>query len=207
MRLVGGLDPSASARRPSGVAIIALEHRKLAQVGMFYEDDDIVNVMSTVEALAIDSPLSMPKNGAFREIDSEMMRRGFHLLPPSWRGMSMLFERSVRLLRLIGVPAFETHPRSALDASGCRGVEALLDATGISYDELPNSKDALDAVVAAVVALNVVEDSAVEVKASDGSIYLIPEVCRNRDRASLKPSRTASLRSRRQVTRDPSPQL
>ncbi len=204
--MVGGLDPSASARRPSGVAIIELERRKLARVGICYDDNDIVNAMSAVEALAIDSPLSMPENGAFRKIDSEMIRRGFHLLPPSWRGMSMLVERSVRLLQLIGVPAFETHPRSALDASGCRGVEELLDATGISYDELPNSRDALDAVIAAVVALNVVEDSAVEVKASDGSIYLIPGVCRSRDRASLRPSRTASLRSGRQVTRDPSPQ-
>lgn len=195
MRLVGGLDPSASARRPSGFAVVELGDRRLLQVGLCYDDDDIVGAMAAVEALAIDSPLSIPEGGAFRDVDLEMARMGFRLLPPSWRGMSALTERSLRLLQLIGVPAFETHPRSALRASGCHGVGELLDAVGISHGELPSSRDALDAVVAAVVALEVVEGSAVEVRAADGSIYLIPEVCRSRGRAWPRPDRTASSRS------------
>ncbi len=204
-RSVGGLDPSASPRRPSGVAVIELEGRRLARVELLRGDPEIVAALEGVDALAVDSPLSIPAAGAFREVDLEMMRRGFRVLPPSWRGMSMLVERSTRLLRMIGAPAFETHPRSALAASGCRGVEELLGALGISHGALPGSRDALDAVIAAAVALEVVEGSATEVRAPDGSIYLIPGVCRTPARASRRRRRTASWRPGPPATSDPWP--
>lgn len=154
-----------------------LGSRRLLRAEALLSDAEIVGALRGVAVLAVDSPLSEPRGGAMRAVDREMIRRGFRVLPPSWRPMSQLTRRALALVREIGSPAIETHPRSALRSSGCGDVGELLDAMGISHGELPRSRDALDAVVAAAVAAEAVEGRALEVRAEDGSIYLCPREC------------------------------
>ena len=205
MRPVGGLDPSASARRPSGVAIIDVDGRTLSAAGLRMDDEDLISALRGVELIAIDSPLSVPDGAAFREVDIEMMHRGYRVLPPSWRWMRALVERSLGILKSLDVPAFETHPRSALISSGCRDAGELLDAAGIEHGALPTSKDALDAVVAAVVAFEIAEGTAIDVRAADGDIYLSAGLCRARGAPARPPRPTSSSRPAHRGTADPSP--
>ena len=180
MVTVAGVDLRGSDRRPSGVAVIS--GRDL-RVESLYSDEEIVDFLTRHKALvvAIDSPLS--HSPSYRHVDRVMVRLGFRVLPPGWRGMSMLVERGVRLasrLSSMGVVVLETHPRSALKSSKCRGLGELASRLGLA---LPGrlTRDEEDAVVASAVSLMYVEGAVVEVEGVDGRIYLLPPVCGGSD--------------------------
>lgn len=174
---VAGLDPSGSERRRSGLAI--LDDNDLIYLNMPRSDSDIVEaVLSYMPAvIAIDSPLSYAER--YREVDLLMKRLSYRVLPPGWKGMRKLVERSISLKRVFegrGVAVIETHPRSALKSSGCRDFEELLSKHGIALNRAA-SRDEYDALVAALVAKHYVSGSALKVEARDGAIYLLPRVC------------------------------
>ncbi len=180
MVVVAGLDPSGSSRRPSGLAILYDEH--VVFLSTLYSDRDIVDTVKRYKpvVVAIDSPLSHSIRG-YREVDLVMKRMGYRVLPPSWRSMRMLIDRSIKLMNAflsIGIGVIETHPLSALRSSGCR------DWIELTRKLLPNFKpsprlprDAVDALIAALVAKAYVEGTALSISARDGVIYLLPRVC------------------------------
>jgi Uncharacterized conserved protein len=124
----------------------------------------------------VDAPLSLAEG--FREVDREMLRHGFRVLPPGWRGMRVLVKRAVKLSQLLaglGVTVIETHPRSALAASGCTA-EMLLKMHGVEPGR-GLTKDELDAVISAIVARYYAEGARAEVRGPDGCIHLLPRLC------------------------------
>ena len=119
MRFVG-VDLAGSPKRPTGWAL--LDGRTI-MVKELYTDNEILT--ETVQAcptlVAIDAPLTMPREGALRRADREMRRLGYPVLPPLLPGMKMLTHRAMRLvgnLRKFGVEVIEIHPTSARRALG-----------------------------------------------------------------------------------------
>ncbi len=174
-----GIDPSGSPRRPSGVAVLA--DKQAVYIGLARRDEEILDVAASYKpvAAAIDSPLSHAEG--YRRVDIAMKKAGFPVLPPGWRGMRMLVERSLGLaakLSSMGIVVIETHPRSALRASGCGSPEEAAEKMGVEVPRLRGlRRDAVDAVIAALVAQAYVEDRAAVIEDVDGRIYLLPRLC------------------------------
>ncbi len=179
MVAVAGIDPSGSPRRPSGVAVII--DGRFVYIGTVFTDREIIDPILGYGAriAAIDSPLSHAPG--YRRVDIAMKRAGYPVLPPGWRGMRMLVERSLRLadaLRRHGVVVIETHPRSALRSSGCSDPGEAAEAMGIEAPRLTGlRRDAVDAVVAALVAYAYASGQARVISDADGEIYLLPRLC------------------------------
>ncbi len=174
---VAGLDPSGSAKRFSGLAV--LDDTILVYVNKLKYDLDIVNTVLSLKPLviAIDSPLSHAD--MYREVDLLMKKKGYRVLPPGWKSMKMLVERSIRLKRLFekhGIIVIETHPYSALKSSKCMEYNILFKKHGIKIPRIL-SRDEYDAVVAALVAKYYLDGRALRIEARDGIIYLLPEIC------------------------------
>jgi predicted nuclease with RNAse H fold len=174
---VAGLDPSGSSRRASGLAI--LDDHTVLFVGRVRYDREIMDVILSFRpvVIAIDSPLSHAET--YREVDLVMRRMGYRVLPPGWRSMRMLIDRSLRLKKVFeenNIVVIETHPYSALKSSGCNDYDALLSKLGISVPRVL-SRDEYDALVAAIVAKYYTSDEALKIEARDGIIYLLPRIC------------------------------
>ncbi len=108
-------------------------------------------VMSCSPSLvAIDAPLSMPKEGLLREVEKEAFRLGLRLLPPLLGGM--------RALTLIGMAV-----RRSLEGSGIKVVEvhpsSTLRLANVPPDRIARwadmdlSGDQIDSIVAALTGL------------------------------------------------------
>ncbi len=134
---------------------------------------------------AIDAPLSLGPSKGFRDVDRELISKGFRVLPPSFPGMRRLTEKAIELaqwLRALGCTVVETHPRSALRNSGCLNVGAALSRLGLPRVNIAGelskwSKDLEDALVALCVAICVDRGCVEAVTASDGEIVLLSRIC------------------------------
>ncbi len=182
MVIVGGIDPSSSPKRPTGVAIVSKDN--ILFIAKAFYDSEIIGVIKEYKpvVIAIDSPLS--HSSGFRKVDIEMKKHGYPVLPPNWPAMKKLIDRSLKLveqIRLLGVEVIETHPKSALKSSGCSSVEELVLQRyrdhGLIEKISKCSKDEKDALIAALVALDYMESRAIVIKASDGAIYLLSKTC------------------------------
>ncbi|MEM2014156.1 MAG: DUF429 domain-containing protein [Desulfurococcaceae archaeon] len=185
MVICAGLDLAAKPHRPSGLAIIEarspLELRVL-NVSTVYTNHEIVEALrsSNVDMVAIDSPLSMPSSvRGYRDVDIEMIRHGFRVLPPRWRSMTNLTLRAMELtevMRNLGVKVVETHPLSALKSSRCRSLSALTRRINLDVERC-SSKHEADAVVAAIVCVFHFFKMSLTISAADGLIVLLPPLC------------------------------
>jgi predicted nuclease with RNAse H fold len=178
--MIAGLDLAANPRRCSGYASMDLNERAISNVKCLYDDENILSEMlkDKVKLVAIDAPLS--PEPTFRDVDRRAIRGGYRVLPPTLGAMRMLVARAWKLyeaLSIKGVKVIETHPKSALKASGEESVEALLSKMGIRLDA-DNSvllvKDLRDAIISLVVAYCYQSRTRLmEIKGKDGVIYLI----------------------------------
>lgn len=171
-----GLDLSGSPKNPTGYAIVI--NGSLVEYGIVHGDDEIEYIVRKLRPhiVVIDSPLYMSKG--FREVDKEMIKRGFKLLPPSWKGMRKLVFRALKIKSYCerrGIKVLETHPRSALKNTGLNNIRDALskyvDLGDVSLEKL--SKDVLDAIVCAVVGWAYVNRDVEVVSAKDGKIFLL----------------------------------
>ena len=164
-----------------------ISHRMLEKVECVFRNEDIIRSVSSLLSkgfevvVAIDAPLTTARDGkGFRQVDRELLKMGYRVLPLSFVGMAKLTKRAIELsktLRALGVRVVETHPRSALRSSGCESVEQLVRALGIEGEISYSNRDLLDSIVCAVVALCLDNGCAYEVRASDGSIWLLKRLC------------------------------
>ena len=186
MVILCGLDLAGTPKRPTGIAVISIQHNKakLLEVTTFYTNDEILDYILSLNptVVAIDSPLSLPPKGKwFRDVDIEMKKKGYPVLPPRWKSMEMLTLRAIEIknkLEKHGVRVIETHPKSALRSSNCRNVLEALEATGVEHHITKElSRDEEDAVIASLVALFYQWRQAIVVKSTDGEIYLLPKLC------------------------------
>ncbi len=174
---VAGIDLAGSPRNPSGICI--LFDTKIDFLGILYSDEDIVSLIMSRKPriVAIDAPLAHSKG--YREVDKEMIRHGYRVLPPGWRSMKILVSRALLIRERLeenGIKVIETHPRSALKSSGCSSIYELLAIYGIRLEEKV-SRDEVDAIIAALVAYHYELGDVEVVEAKDGKIYLLPRIC------------------------------
>ncbi len=175
-----GLDLAGREDRPTGYAL--LRGKGLPVIArILYHDDEILDAVRYARIVAIDSPIRVSSNlRGYREIDKVLIRMGYRVLPPTWKGMRILVERAERLRVLMeknGIMVIETHPRSALLSSGCRSLTTLARALTIDLPHHRLSKDEVDAIIAAIVAFCYDNGCARAVQAVDGIIYLLNRIC------------------------------
>ena len=174
---VAGIDLAGSPRNPSGVCI--LFNTRIDFLGVLYSDEEIVSLILSMKPriAAIDAPLA--HSPGYREVDREMIRHGYRVLPPGWRSMKMLVTRALLIKEKLeenGIKVIETHPRSALKSSSCSSIDELLAIHGISFEKRV-SRDEFDAIIAALVAYHYELGDVEVVEACDGKIYLLPRIC------------------------------
>ncbi|MEM4512946.1 MAG: DUF429 domain-containing protein [Ignisphaera sp.] len=180
--VVGGLDLAAYEHRCSGFAVVDEEDKTLKELLCLYSDADIVNKVKllSIEVLAVDAPIT--EHPRFREVDREAIRRGFRVLPPTFKYMKMLTVRAWRLyneFKSMGIMVIETHPRSALINSGSNNVIELCNSLGISIGHHIDKnkishKDLRDALISSLVAFCYKKKTYIEsIEAEDGTIYII----------------------------------
>lgn len=181
---VCGIDLAVRKERCTGYALIVIHGNndaELARLNCLHGVEEVVEkvVKDRVSVAAVDAPIS--GGGRVREIEREMWRRGFKVLPPSmpWmRELTKLGETLANDLRRLGVEVIETHPSSALRSSGVRSVPELLSMLGVKFPkdylpEIASSRDLRDAVIAAAVAYCYVTGCVERVEADGDVIYLI----------------------------------
>lgn len=121
-------------------------------------NDEIIEACKDSKVIAIDSPLS--RSQGFREVDKEMIRNGYKVLPPSW--MKSLVDRAIELSKRLGT-VIETHPTSSAKNMG------------INWKDYTKIKDEIDAILCALVAYLYDIHNVEVIRASDGVIYLVPK--------------------------------
>ena len=162
-KCVIGIDLAASSRNPTGWAILKNQNVKTK---LLYTDNEILeSTLQTEPALiAIDAPLSLPKNGEFfRKTDKEMIRKGYRVLPPNFPVMKKLTLRAISLNKLIEektYKAIEVHPTSTRKAlemplKDWKAIQENLKTLGLKgeIETKPLATHEIDAVTAALTAV------------------------------------------------------
>ncbi|BCU69158.1 DUF429 domain-containing protein [Stygiolobus caldivivus] len=144
-----------AVKRPSTVGVLLGDKIEVFEAG----DEGIVKLCEDAEVVSIDSPLSHSKG--FRDVDKQMIRNGYRVLPPSW--MKGLVDKALALSSTLRGTVIETHPTSSLKN------------IGLDWRKFGVKKDLIDAVVCSLVSLFYKRGEAMEIKGSDGAIYLLPK--------------------------------
>ncbi len=157
-----GIDLSASEERPTGWAIIENRRVKATQL---YTDEEIIEktVKANPSIVAIDAPLTFPKQGILRAADRQMYKLGYPVFPPLFRTMRKLTERGVKIseiLKLKGLEVIEVHPASSRKALSMptkdwRKIQAVFRHIGLRGEHKKRvlSRHEVDAVTAALTGL------------------------------------------------------
>ena len=176
-----GLDLSGSEERPSGWALL---EGLVARAELLRSDSEILELTcrSEPELVAIDAPLTWPREGYMRDVDRLMHKIGLPVLPPLFPAMRMLTARGIRLaeaLRARGLRVIEVHPASTrkvlgLPVKGRRAVQEALLNLGLKGDleERQLTSHELDAITAALTASLHVLGLSELVRAGDGEICI-----------------------------------
>lgn len=111
MRIIG-IDLAGKEDNPTGIAWF---YNRMLTSELRYRDQDIVKRCLEIKpkAIAIDAPLSLPKEGVLRKADKELISLGFRVFPPTFAGMKKLTLRGIRIsskLRAKGFDVIEVHP-------------------------------------------------------------------------------------------------
>ncbi|MEZ0318675.1 MAG: DUF429 domain-containing protein [Pyrobaculum sp.] len=143
--IVAGVD--LAVVRPTAVAV--LEECDLLYLALASSDEEVVwtALLFKPRAVAIDAPLTAPEGGrGLRDVETQLRRLGYRLLPPMMGGMKDLTLRGIRLSKSMSADVVEVHPTTSLKAMGLsrRDVERRYGV---------KQKDLVDAIVAALTAL------------------------------------------------------
>lgn len=151
-----------AVRRKSAVAKIEDNKRDevIIHTNFLNTNEEIVQYCKGSKVIAIDSPLSLSQG--YRNVDKEMIRKGYRVLPPSF--MKSLVLRALALISYFpNSKVIETHPTSSLKK------------LGINWRTFSNVKDEVDAVVCVLVAYSYDLGIAEKISSNDGEIYLLPK--------------------------------
>lgn len=110
-----GIDLAGKAENPSGLAVLSEEEFRTK---LLKDDAEILSfcMREDPNVVAIDAPLSFPEEGGLRKADSELINRGFRVLPPILGGMKVLTQRGKKIakrLRQKNFEVIEIHPRTS----------------------------------------------------------------------------------------------
>ncbi|MEM4524276.1 MAG: DUF429 domain-containing protein, partial [Archaeoglobaceae archaeon] len=100
--ICGGVDVG---KRICKMAII---DRKLTYIGDYKKE-----LLKDVIAVGIDAPLTLPKKGAFRECERELLKLGIRLFPSGakfFKEIALIGIRIAEELRSLGLKVYEVYP-------------------------------------------------------------------------------------------------
>ncbi len=128
------------------------------------------------ELVVIDASLSLPKEGAFRDFEREVLSRGYKLLPVKkgpMRDLAIMGSQLKLKLESKGVKVLETHPSSALKAIGMTRyhVVSLLSKVGFTPSP-PVSEDDEDALICLLVGMLYLKGGVEIFEGEEGSMVL-----------------------------------
>ena len=184
--VVVGVDLAGSPKRITGVC--AMRRDLSCLTGVCWSDEEILGFISEAspEVVAIDAPLSFPREGSLRICDRRLLEMGVKLFPLSMKSMIMLTERGIRLKKRLeedGYEVIEVYPGATQDLlripRKSRGREklkkALIDygVKGLRCDE---NLDELDAVTCAITAIKYLEGDFIAVGEPGEGVIIIPRI-------------------------------
>jgi len=113
--MFAGIDLAAKEENPSGVCLL---YGRRVRCATLHSDKEIVAWAEAARprVAAIDAPLSLPRRGSLREVERELIARGFRVLPVKG-AMRALARRGMRLGRRLArlrIRVIEAHPHSSL---------------------------------------------------------------------------------------------
>jgi predicted nuclease with RNAse H fold len=117
--IIAGVDLAATPLNPTGWA--TLKGRVISACHLFSDKEILSKIVKCKPTLiAVDAPLSLPKNKKFtRKADREMQKRGYPVFPPRFRTMERLTVRAIKLTHKMRSEKFdviEVHPASTRKA-------------------------------------------------------------------------------------------
>ncbi len=127
-----GIDLAGKDKNPTGLCILT---DKKSRAFIVFSDDEILKVVDDVkpDVVAIDAPLSFPKQGYYRDGDMALKGMGFNPLSPLFPGMKCLVERGMKLKDVLtgkGYRVIEVFPRAT------EAVLGLKEKKSHEYDAL-----------------------------------------------------------------------
>ena len=156
-----GIDLAGVPANPTGWALL---RNKTVKTALLYTDNEILEDITRANPLiiAIDAPFSLPKNGFMRKADSLMIKKGYHVFPPTLQAMKKLTLRAMNMNRLIaekGYKAIEVHPTSTrkalnMPSKDWKKIQDILKNRGLKGDIKTRALTAheIDAATAALTA-------------------------------------------------------
>jgi len=96
-----GIDLSASKNKKSYFCL--LENLRIKQLGYFKTNKELLELVKIIKpnVIAIDAPLSMPKNKGLRKIEKELRKLGIFAYPPLIPSMKNLTKRGIKIKMLL----------------------------------------------------------------------------------------------------------
>jgi predicted nuclease with RNAse H fold len=181
-KCVIGIDLAGLSTNPTGWALLK---EKTVKTALLYTDEEIFeNTIKYHPALiAIDAPLSLPKKDKlFRKVDTEMIRKGYRVLPPNLPAMKTLALRAIKLNKLIeekNYKTIEVHPtstRKALQMSpkDWKAIQGILMTLGLKgeIETRPLAKHEIDAITAALTAELYLKNQTEQISDGEDSIIV-----------------------------------
>ena len=113
-----GIDLALMKKKPSTVSILKGKTIYVKDIQSIRGIVELINNLQP-KCIAIDSPLQLPRKGAYRDCDIQMKKMGLKPLPVTWRYMKELTMTAIELKRnLEGFDVIETFPTGALELAG-----------------------------------------------------------------------------------------
>lgn len=179
-----GIDLAGKPENPTGWAVWK---DKKVETSLIYTNDDILKSITQAKPtiIAIDAPFSLPKKGILRKADEEMIRKGYHVFPPSLPAMRKLTIRAMKLNKLIarkGYNTMEVHPTSTCKALNMPlkkwgKIQTILQCMGLEGDlktRVLRSHE-IDAIMAALAAYLHMKNQTEVVGDEDEGYIIIPK--------------------------------
>lgn len=119
MKKIVGLDLAGREKNPSGYCVLEVDELKevITKITLLYTDEQILEEIEKDKPnlICIDSPLSFPSKGFFRESDLALISLGFRPLSPLLPGMKSLAKRAINIKNILeskGYKVIEVFPRA-----------------------------------------------------------------------------------------------
>ncbi|MEM3463460.1 MAG: DUF429 domain-containing protein [Candidatus Bathyarchaeia archaeon] len=182
--IITGIDLAGKEENPTGFAIWK---QGTVETCLIYTDKEILDKILHVKPVivAIDAPLKLPKKGALRKADKELIQKGYRVFPPGLSAMKALTLRAERLNKLImekGLKTIEVHPTStrkalSIPTKDWNIIQEIFKRIGLkgSIKMRTLTSHELDAVTAALTAYLHIQGQTETVGDQDDGFIVIPK--------------------------------
>ncbi|MCS7125705.1 MAG: DUF429 domain-containing protein [Aigarchaeota archaeon] len=180
-----GVDLAGSQKRRTGLCRMSMN--LYSETCVKKSDEDILSFIlsSDPEIVAVDAPLSMPKDREyFRICDKKLLEMGIRIIPPRFKSMKMLTERAIILKKKLeehGFEVIEVYPSAAQDIlkipRRSEGIDSLreglmkIGVKGFRSDECIHE---LDAVTCALTGIAYLRNCYIAVGDPSECIVILP---------------------------------